>query len=200
MQSIIIHALEALALGLAAYVGARVVVLNKRQAIPSSPVSSSNPMDHEQIIVEESDQDAPQNKIDEYQSRADALKKAQIFCGIQMIPVKREFTNLNDPQLHWLREAIAFYLAGAADFFSKQARCDSRTASKFSGLVLSTNLRLDEQAIKRVQDLLRSAEIDSDEDKMFLAGSAAAKLWSETQEVTNVLRLRTRLNDWGVFA
>lgn len=189
-----ILALEVLVLVLVAYVGARSFTLARRE---SSQLASANsaisPLDNEIITVEGSDSD-------NYNTRIETLKEAQIFAGIQMIPVKREFTDLLDPQLMWLREAIAYYLIGASDFIAKQSGCDLKTRTKYNDLVLTTNLKLDQDGIRKLTELAAQRTKGSDEDMMVIAGAKAAKQWIETKSVNDSLKLRTRLNDWGVFA
>ena len=198
MLSITIHVLEVLALGLLGYVGAKSYTLAREQSPQLQGASSSSELHHaydEEIIIVEEDKTQST-----YNTRITALKEAQIFAGIQMIPIKREFTDLFNPQLIWLRDAVSLYLIGASDYISKEANCDLKTRNKFNALVLSSTLKLSEselsQAIKKAAD----REQGSDEEKMIVAGAKAAKQWKETQKVSAELKLRTRLNDWGVFA
>lgn len=194
MLSIVVHIVEVLTLVLVGYVAARVVTLEKRSAVAlgSTTNRSVDALDNEQILVESPT--AP------YSARIEALKETQIFSGIQMIPVKREFTDFNSAQLVWLREAVGLYLIGASDYISKQAGCDIDTRNKFNALVLNTNLRAQRSELDLIIERATKREQGSDEELMIIAGAKAAKQWKETQQVNDSLKLRTRLNDWGVFA
>ncbi len=199
MLSITIHVLEVLALGMLGYVGARSYSLAQKQAQSpqlqgaSNSDEPQNAYDHEIIIVEE---DKNQST---YNTRITALKEAQIFSGIQMIPIKREFTDLFSPQLVWLRDAVSLYLIGASDYIAKEANCDLKTRNKFNSLVLSSTLKLSESELNQAVKKAADREQGSDEEQMIIAGAKAAKQWKETQKVSAELKLRTRLNDWGVF-
>lgn len=194
-----IHILEALVLGLVGYIGARSMTLAKKQSLQFESTqatmdnSTENALDNEVIVVDEKTQSS-------YNTRITALKEAQIFSGIQMIPIKREFTDLFSPQLLWLRDAVSLYLIGASDYIAKEANCDLKTRNKFNALVLSSTLKLSESELSQAIKKAANSEQDSDEALMVIAGAKAAKQWKETQKVSAELKLRTRLNDWGVFA
>lgn len=198
MLSLTIHVLEVLALALLGYVGAKSYTLAKKQALQLQSTSTSsepqNAYDDEIIIVEEGKAQSS------YNTRITALKEAQIFSGIQMIPIKREFSDLFSPQLVWLRDAVSLYLIGASDYIAKEANCDLKTRNKFNALVLSSTLKLSESELSQAIRKAADREQGSDEEQMIIAGAKAAKQWKETQKVSAELRLRTRLNDWGVFA
>lgn len=199
MLSMTIHILEALVLGLVGYIGARSMTLAKKQSLQFESTqatmdnSTENALDNEVIVVDEKTQSS-------YNTRITALKEAQIFSGIQMIPIKREFTDLFSPQLLWLRDAVSLYLIGASDYIAKEANCDLKTRNKFNALVLSSTLKLSESELSQAIKKAANSEQDSDEALMVIAGAKAAKQWKETQKVSAELKLRTRLNDWGVFA
>lgn len=199
MLATTIHILEALTLALLGYIGARSYTLAKKQSLQLKSAHTStdkvqNAYDEEVITVEE------ENAQSTYNTRINALKEAQIFSGIQMIPIKREFGDLFNPQLTWLREAIALYLIGASDYIAKEANCNLKTRNKFNALVLSSTLKMSEAEL--AQTLKRATERtpESDEEQMIIAGAKAAKQWKDTQDVSAELKLRARLNDWGVFA
>ena len=195
MLNIAIHALEALTIALFAYAAYRIVNLSKEQSFQATTtLGVHSALDDEEILVDEYATPAP------YITRIETLKEAQIFAGIQMIAIKREFQDLETGQLAWLREAIGYYLIGATDMIAKQAGCDLNTRTKFNELVLNTNLKLSQQEFKSI--ILGAAEriTGDDVDMMILAGAKAAKQWQATQQVNESLKLRTRLNDWGVFA
>ena len=185
-------------MALLGYVGAKSYTLAKKQALQLQSTSTSsepqNAYDDEIIIVEEGKAQSS------YNTRITALKEAQIFSGIQMIPIKREFSDLFSPQLVWLRDAVSLYLIGASDYIAKEANCDLKTRNKFNALVLSSTLKLSESELSQAIRKAADREQGSDEEQMIIAGAKAAKQWKETQKVSAELRLRTRLNDWGVFA
>ena len=200
MLSMTIHILEALVLGLLGYIGAKSFTLAKKQSLQfenangTAHSSTESTYDNDVIIVEE------QGIQSTYNTRATALKEAQIFSGIQMIPIKREFTDLFNPQLVWLRDAVSLYLIGASDYIAKEANCDLKTRNKFNALVLSSTLKLNESELSQAIKRAANNEQGSDEALMVIAGAKAAKQWKETQKVSAELKLRARLNDWGVFA
>jgi hypothetical protein len=150
-------------------------------------------IDDEHIIISKT-------KTSGYENKIESLKEAQIFAGIQMIPVKREFEDLQDPQLIWLREAISLYLVGAIDFIGKNGQCDQKTRTKLVSLVLGSTLKLNEFELRAAVTRASSSAQGSDEKEMILAGAKAANQWLKTKNVVSELRLRTQLNDWGVFA
>ena len=199
MLGMTIHILEALVLALLGYIGARSYTLAQKQSLQLKSATAGaedvqNSYDEEVITVEE------ENLQSTYNSRINALKEAQIFSGIQMIPIKREFGDVFNPQLAWLRDAIALYLIGASDYIAKEAHCNLKTRNKFNALVLSSTLKMSEAELAQALKRATERDSDSDEEQMIVAGAKAAKQWKETQNVSAELKLRTRLNDWGVFA
>lgn len=199
MMSMTVQFLEFLVLTLTGLIGVRAVSLAKQESQERNTASAHSELDEEIILVDQRKESAEENRAEGYEKRLAALKEAQIFAGIQMISVKREFNNLLDPDMLWLREAIALYLVGACDIISKSAGCDLKTRKKFSALVLSTTLKLKEMELAKTIQLAASRTPGSDEDDMVIAGAKAATQWKATQDVKDSLKLRTRINDWGVF-
>ena len=170
-------------------------IFAKQEAMERNAETADSELDAEIILVDQ----RVETSEESYEKRLAALKEAQIFAGIQMISVKREFPNLLDQEMLWLREAIALYLVGACDIISKSAGCDLKTRNKFSALVLSTTLKLNEMELAKTIQLAAGRAPGSDEDDMVIAGAKAATQWKATQDVKDSLKLRTRINDWGVF-
>lgn len=204
MITLTIYAIEMAIIALLAFGAGRIYSLSRNElsqlaqaTYPTKKAANTSDrqqsIDDEHIIISEHDQNA-------YEKKIQSLKEAQIFSGIQMVPVKREFEDLLDPQLVWLREAISLYLAGGVDFIGKHGQCDRKTRTKLVSLVLGSNLKLNEFELRAAITRASSSAEGSDERKMILAGAKAANQWLKSKNVDNELRLRTQLNNWGVFA
>jgi len=135
-----------------------------------------------------------------YQIKMDSLKKAQIFSGIQLLEIKRNYNNLHQENLKWLREAISLYLIGAIDFIGKQAKCDTKSRKELITLVLKSNLNLSTENTEEYFQEALYRKLSSDNDLMVRAGAKAAKHWLAENIVPKPASLEARLNDWGVFA
>jgi len=137
---------------------------------------------------------------EEYTLKMDSLKNAQIFSGTQMLDIKREFGDLHQEQLDWLREAISLYLIGAVDFIAKQGSCCVKSRKELIALVLKSNLKLTQDEISEYFGDALNREHNSDNDHMVRAGAKAAKLWLKQKSVPGNFSLRTQLDEWGIFA
>ncbi|MFT6907098.1 MAG: hypothetical protein ACJAS1_003772 [Oleiphilaceae bacterium] len=137
---------------------------------------------------------------DEYESKMECLKQAQIFTGVQMLNIKRSYGDLNQENMAWLREAISLYLIGAVDFIGKQARCDTSTRKELITLVLKSNLKLSKDISNQYFSEALYRKFSSQSDLMIRSGAKAAKSWVTNQKVPNDLTLSCQLDDWGVFA
>jgi hypothetical protein len=136
----------------------------------------------------------------EYEIKMDSLKKAQIFAGIQLLEIKRNYSDLNQDNLEWLREAISLYLIGAVDLIGKEARCGTKSRKELISLVLKSNLSLStENSSNYFQEALYR-KFSSDNDLMVRAGAKAAKVWLSQNSVPKEMSLVTHLDGWGVFA
>jgi len=135
-----------------------------------------------------------------YQIKMDSLKKAQIFSGIQLLEIKRNYNNLHLENLTWLREAISLYLIGAIDFIGKQAKCDTKSRKELITLVLKSNLKLSPENTEEYFQEALYRKLSSDNDLMVRAGAKAAKYWLTENIVPKPASLEAQLNDWGVFA
>lgn len=135
-----------------------------------------------------------------YQIKMDSLKKAQIFSGMQLLEIKRDHKNLNQENLKWLREAISLYLIGAIDFIGKQAKCDTKSRKELITLVLKSNLNLSTENTEAYFQEALYRKLSSDNDLMVRAGAKAAKHWLAESIVPKPVSLKSRLDDWGVFA
>ena len=138
--------------------------------------------------------------VDQYDIKMNCLKQAQIFCGVQMLDVKRSYGDLNQKNLAWLKEAIGLYLIGAVDFIGKQAKCDSSTRKELITLVLKSNLKLTDELSNQFFSEALYRTISSEKDLMVRAGAKSAKHWLNEKQIPKELALNYQLNDWGVFA
>tara|TARA_R110002072_G_scaffold99983_6_gene219992 strand:- start:15636 stop:16211 length:576 start_codon:yes stop_codon:yes gene_type:complete len=136
---------------------------------------------------------------DQYDIKMDCLKQAQIFCGVQMLDVKRSYGNLNQKNLSWLKEAIGLYLIGAVDFIGKQARCDASTRKELITLALKSNLKLTDETSNQYFSEALYRTLSSEKDLMVRAGAKSAKHWLNDTQIPKDLALSYQLNDWGVF-
>ncbi len=137
---------------------------------------------------------------DEYEKKMECLKQAQIFSGVQMLDIKRNYGNLHQQNMSWLREAISLYLIGAVDYIGKDARCSTPTRKELITLVLKSNLKLSEDISSLYFTEALYRKFSSEKDLMVRAGAKAAKAWIKTKEIQSDLTLSHQLNDWGVFA
>jgi hypothetical protein len=137
---------------------------------------------------------------DNYDRKMDCLKQAQIFSGVQMLDIKRNYSELNHDSMSWLREAISLYLIGAVDYIGKQARCGTTTRKELISLVLKSNLNLSDFIAEQYFEQALYRQLSSENDLMVRAGAKAAKSWLSDTQVPDNLSLSYQLNDWGVFA
>ena len=135
-----------------------------------------------------------------YQIKMDSLKKAQVFSGIQLLAIKRDYNNLHQENLKWLRKAISLYLIGAIEFIGKQANCDTKSRKELIILVLKSNLNLSKENTEEYCQAALYRQLSSDNDLMVRAGAKAAKYWLTENIVPKPISLEAQLNDWGVFA
>lgn len=137
---------------------------------------------------------------EQYDTKMNCLKQAHIFCGVQMLDVKRNYGNLNQSSLAWLKEAIGLYLIGAVDLIGKQARCDANTRKELIILALKSNLTLTDDLSNQYFSSALYRTLSSEKDLMIRAGAKSAKHWLNSNQVPQELSLNSQLNDWGVFA
>jgi len=187
-----IHVAEVLALALATLTFARVFFLFKRDSKKRASDTPLSILDDEVITVDDSVRH-------DFDKQFDAFKEAQVFAGIQMVPIKQEFKQLTSPDMAWLRKAIGFYLLGAADYFALKSGCNTKTRDKLGQLILTANLKLDHMELMDVLALAKVRPSGSDEEQMILAGAEAAKQWKDERCIDEAFQLRPQLNAWGVF-
>jgi|GEM_PF-1163471 len=197
MLAATIHLLEVILLALIGLLGHRLYALSSKN---EQKKAVSDQVEHliDQVVRRQKTSSA--GLSDNYELKMDSLKSAQVFAGMQLIEVKREFSDLQKEQLDWLREAISLYLIGAIDFIGKQSKCGTKSRKQLINLVLKSNLHLSEDhAAAYFNEALHRAPC-SDNDHMVRAGAKAAKLWLKQKTVPSDFSLRAQLNDWGVFA
>ena len=137
---------------------------------------------------------------DRYDIKMDCLKQAQIFCGIQLLDIKKSYGDLQQKNLTWLKEAIGLYLIGGVDFIGKQAKCDARTRKELITLILKSNLKLSDEKSNEYFSEALYRTLSSEKDLMIRAGAKSAKHWLIDKQTPEELTLSNQLNDWGVFA
>lgn len=136
----------------------------------------------------------------EYETKMESLKKAQTFSGIQLLDIKRNYGDLHQENLSWLREAISLYLIGAIDLIGKEAKCGTQSRKEIAILVLKSNLNLTtENALAYYREALYR-KLSSDNDLMVRAGAKAAKNWSSYDRIPKEMSLSAQLDEWGIFA
>lgn len=137
---------------------------------------------------------------DQYEIKMECLKQAQMFTGVQMLDIKRNYGDLNQENMSWLCEAISLYLIGAVDYIGKQARCGASTRKELITLVLKSNLKLSSLVTTQYFEEALYRKLSSENDLMVRAGAKAAKSWFGNKNVPENLSLSYQLNGWGVFA
>jgi len=136
----------------------------------------------------------------EYEAKMESLQKAQIFSGNQLLEIKRNYGDLHQKNLAWLREAISLYLIGAIDFIGKQAHCGTQSRKELITVVLKSNLHLSSENTEAYFKEALYRKLSSDNDLMVRAGAKAAKAWLSQESIPSSMTLTTQLDDWGVFA
>ena len=136
----------------------------------------------------------------EYEIKMECLKKAQAFSGIQLLEIKRNYGDLKQKNLEWLREAICLYLIGAIDLIGKEAKCGARGRKELVTLVLKSNLNLSTESTYRYYQEALYRKLSSDNDLMVRAGAKAAKNWLSNSTIPKEMSLSTQLDEWGIFA
>ena len=157
-------------------------------------------VDDDEIILEETRPYPQTSTTSTYASKQEALKRIQVFIGMQMLPVKHEFSELYSNNFEWLREAIAFYLIGASDVISKQTGCTIADRQQCIKLALQSQLRVDSFTAEMLHSKVSERIEDDDVDEMFNSGARAALQWEKETKVLPTNCLREQLNSWGVFA
>lgn len=140
------------------------------------------------------------SKGDSYDIKMECLHQAQIFAGVQMLQIKRNYGDLHQENLAWLREAISLYLIGSVDFIGKQANCSASTRKELITLVLKSNLKVSNDISAEYFSAALYRTLSSEQDLMVRAGAKAAKAWLANEKVPEELTLTTQLNHWGIFA
>ena len=136
----------------------------------------------------------------EYTKKMESLKKAQTFSGVQLMEIKRNYGNLSQNNLEWLREAVSLYLIGAIDLIGKEAKCSTQVRKELIMLVLKSNLSLTTEVTEKYYREALYRKLSSDNDLMVRAGAKAAKSWSTNHQTPKEMSLVSQLDDWGVFA
>lgn len=137
---------------------------------------------------------------DDYETKMHCLQQAQMFAGIQMLEIKRNYGDLHQANLSWLREAISLYLIGAVDYIGKQAKCSAAARKEMIKVVLKSNLKISNDITSQYFSEALYRKLSSENDLMVRAGARAAKNWIAGEKIPNELSLQVQLNDWGVFA
>jgi len=136
----------------------------------------------------------------DYDNKMDSLKKAQVFSASQLLEIKRNYGELNQKDMSWLREAISLYLIGAIDYIGKSANCGTQSRKELITLVLKSNLKLSSESTANYFNEALYRQLSSDNDLMVRAGAKAARAWMKEKEVPRNISLITQLDDWGIFA
>jgi len=136
----------------------------------------------------------------DYESKMQSLTKAQVFAASQLLEIKRNYGDLKQQDLEWLREAISLYLIGAIDYIGKDSQCGIQNRRELIELVLKSNLDLDFESSNDYFNEALYRKLKSDNDLMIRAGARAAKFWLKKEKVPNDISLVSQLDDWGVFA
>jgi len=144
-------------------------------------------------------QTAPQTHA-EYEVKMESLKQSQIFAGAQLLDIKRQYGDLHQDNLEWLREAISLYLIGAIDFIGSQSHCGAQSRKDLITLVLKSNLKLSTENTSLYFKEALYRQLSSDSDLMIRAGARAAKFWLSEKTVPQKMSLTANLDHWGVFA
>lgn len=137
---------------------------------------------------------------DEYTLKMETLKKAQTFSGMQLIEIKRDFGDLQQKNLSWLREAVGLYLIGAIDMIGKEARCNTQVRKELAILVLKSNLRLNTETAESYYREALYRKLSSDNDLTVRSGAKAAKAWLTNDYTPREMSLVAQLDEWGIFA
>lgn len=195
MLALIVSSLEVIAAAMLCLLTYRMVSLYLAEKSAQASVVKDIPSDTDSITVSSID-----SSLASYQDRMEGLKLAHVFCGMQMVEIKRQFSDLQNTELAWLREAISLYLIGAVEFIGKQQHCDTATRKELIQKVLRSNLNTNQTNASHYLAQAIERQPQSDNDQMVRAGAQAAKMWLKRKAVPVNLSLRSQLNDWGVFA
>jgi hypothetical protein len=136
----------------------------------------------------------------EYNLKMDSLKQAQAFSGMQLIDIKRNYGDLSQENLAWLREAVSLYLIGAIDMIGKELKCSTQVRKEIALLVLKSNLHMTSEAAQSYYSEALYRKLSSDNDLTVRSGAKAAKAWLTKDYIPKEMSLASQLDEWGIFA
>lgn len=197
MLEAFIHVLEVALLSLVILLIFRVRSLYIKSTLPDIQEETA-PANHTNMFSHIMQKKAVSNS--DYESKMQSLKKAQVFAASQLLEIKRNYGDLKQQDLEWLREAISLYLIGAIDYIGKDSQCGIQNRRELIELVLKSNLSLDFESSNDYFNEALYRKLKSDNDLMIRAGARAAKFWLQKEKVPNDISLISQLDDWGVFA
>jgi hypothetical protein len=142
--------------------------------------------------------DAPESS--DYEVKMKSLQKAQVFAGTQLLEIKRNYGDLHQECLSWLKEPMAHYLIGASDFIGHNEHCKLENRKELVTLVLRSNLNIPlEDANSYIFDTLHG-DLNQNNAKMVKEGAKAADSWLTDGTVSNKNSLSAQLDELGIFA
>lgn len=187
MLEAFVHVMELSVIVLITLLGYRTYYLYQRQRARETERKLSH------TILEKVTQGAvPVN--DAYDLKMTALKQVQVFSGMQLLPIKRRYNNLNQEKYQWLKKATAFYLIGATEHITQSCHCNIEYQAELATMTLKSNLGIPYHI---AQDYLNNTVTDhnnSDLQALQKTGASAAKSWLETNSIPQHMTLEEYLN------
>jgi len=213
MLEILIHSMEVTLFCLIGILVYRTHYLYAKEYAPAKTIDAVDtiePSDSEIIVIENNNTEVNRAlsqllhggtaRNSTYDLKMKTFQKAQVFAGVQLLEVKRNYGNLNNEDLAWLNEAIAFYIIGAVDLIGHEARCKPEIRNELATLVLKSNLNLSKATADKHLTAALYGTLNKDGAAMIRTGSKAAKTWLLKGNTPKDISLMAQLDNWGVFA
>jgi hypothetical protein len=131
---------------------------------------------------------------DAYDLKMAALKQAQIFSGIQLLPIKKRFNNLNQEKYQWLKKAAAYYLIGATEHIAYSCQGNTANHAELANMILKSNLGIPYHIAQKYLNSATTESHNQDLLALYKTGLKASESWLKSHNVPQHMSLEEHLN------
>lgn len=135
-----------------------------------------------------------------YEDKMAILKEAQVFAGMQLLPLKKRYGDIHGEKYAWLRKACAFYLIGATRPITNTGQCGPGTYEEITGLVIKSCLKTPNNDVLAYLKSASNDEWDKEQKVLALTGEQAAANWVSGKAIPHHTTLDEHLSRNGIIA
>ena len=136
----------------------------------------------------------------EYNAKMEALQKAQVFSGSQLLAIKRGYGNLQSEKFDWLRKSAAFYIIGAIEHIAPSSQYNSSTRRELVTLVLKSNLKTPFYRTDSYLEEAQRSNLNPEYSALMSAGKNAARNWESGKKIPLHMSFEEHLNRNSITA